>query len=127
MSSFQRLHSSRHRAQTRSRARSGSGLRGRQQGAARVRVGLQNCRDGIATHMPHALVMPAGALSSLADSNGLAAGWLWICWQPGPAARIAMGPRPDRGAAAEAYSFGTQMAGMPSLSAIHPRTQTGQP
>lgn len=40
-------------------------------------------------------------------------GWLWLCWDPQGAARITMGPAPERGAAAEAFSFGAQMAGKP--------------
>ena len=50
----------------------------------------------------------------------MAQGWLWLCWDPQGAARITMGPAPERGAAAEAFSFGAQMAGeqsaMPPLS-----------
>ncbi len=47
----------------------------------------------------------------------MAQGWLWLCWDPQGAARITMGPAPERGAAAEAFSFGAQMAG--EQSAMH--------
>ena len=43
--------------------------------------------------------------------GGMAQGWLWLCWDPQGAARITMGPAPERSAASEAFSSGTQMAG----------------
>ncbi|CAL8465919.1 g5455 [Coccomyxa elongata] len=50
-----------------------------------------------------------GALAEVAEGD-IAMGWLWLCWDPQGAARISMGPPPERGAAAEAFSFGAQMA-----------------
>ena len=38
-------------------------------------------------------------------------GHLWLVWDTNGAARMAMGPPPERGAAAEQFSFGAQMAG----------------
>ncbi len=55
----------------------------------------------------------AGTLAEVAEGD-IAMGWLWLCWDPQGAARISMGPPPERGAAAEAFSFGAQMAGQPS-------------
>lgn len=52
----------------------------------------------------------AGALADVAEGD-TAKGWLWLCWDPQGAARISMGPPPERGAATEAFSFGAQMAG----------------
>ena len=55
--------------------------------------------------------MRTGHIAHLAGRDGLVSGWLWLCWSPNGAARLAMGPKPDRGSAAEAFSFGAQMAG----------------
>ena len=55
--------------------------------------------------------MLTGHIAHLAGRDGLASGWLWLCWHPSGAARLTMGPGPDRGGAAEAFSFGAQMAG----------------
>ena len=92
----------------------GLGSRNLHPGAAKVRVVVgcvAACMQGCSMIIRAACL--AGALAGLADSNGLVAGWLWICWEPGPSARLTMGPRPDRGAASEAFSFGAQMAGGP--------------
>ena len=55
--------------------------------------------------------MFTGHIAHLAGRDGLVSGWLWLCWHPNGAARLTMGPGPDRGSAAEAFSFGAQMAG----------------
>ena len=54
----------------------------------------------------------AGLLSKDADSRGMVTGYLWLSWDTNGGARMVMGPQPDRGAAAEQFSFGAQMAGM---------------
>ena len=54
----------------------------------------------------------AGLLSEDADSRGMVTGYLWLSWDTNGGARMVMGPQPDRGAAAEQFSFGAQMAGM---------------
>ncbi len=46
------------------------------------------------------------------DSSAISAepvtGWLWVCWEP-VLARICIGPPPQRGAAAESFTFGTAL------------------
>ena len=54
----------------------------------------------------------AGLLNKDADSRGMVTGYLWLSWDTNGGARMVMGPPPDRGAAAEQFSFGAQMAGM---------------
>lgn len=56
--------------------------------------------------------LSAGLLSEDADSRGMVTGHLWLSWDTNGGARMVMGPQPDRGAAAEQFSFGAQMAGM---------------
>lgn len=53
-----------------------------------------------------------GVLRDLADQRGMVKGHLWLIWDTNGAARMVMGPPPERGAAAEQFSFGAQMAGM---------------
>ena len=54
----------------------------------------------------------AGELKDLADQRGMVKGHLWLVWDTNGAARMVMGPPPERGAASEQFSFGAQMAGM---------------
>ena len=53
----------------------------------------------------------AGMLNDLADERGMVKGHLWLLWDTNGAARLVMGPPPERGAASEQFSFGAQMAG----------------
>ena len=50
-------------------------------------------------------------LKALADQRGMVKGHLWLVWDTNGAARMVMGPPPERGAASEQFSFGAQMAG----------------
>ena len=52
-----------------------------------------------------------GVIKDLADERGMVKGHLWLVWDTNGAARMAMGPQPERGAAAEQFSFGAQMSG----------------
>lgn len=54
----------------------------------------------------------AGELEDLADQRGMVKGHLWLVWDTNGAARMVMGPPPERGQASEQFSFGAQMAGM---------------
>jgi hypothetical protein len=56
-------------------------------------------------------VATTGINKDLADERGMVKGHLWLVWDTNGAARMAMGPPPERGAAAEQFSFGAQMAG----------------
>lgn len=56
-------------------------------------------------------VTRAGMLNDLADQRGMVKGYLWLVWDTNGAARLVMGPPPERGAASEQFSFGAQMAG----------------
>ena len=53
----------------------------------------------------------AGMLNDLADERGMVKGHLWLVWDTNGAARLVMGPPPQRGAASEQFSFGAHMAG----------------
>ena len=73
------------------------------------------------------VVRCAGLLSDLADQKGMVKGHLWLIWDVNGAARLVMGPPPERGAAAEQFSFGAQMAGLGSHTLLTVRNLPPSP